>query len=178
MRKCFLIYLHILNYKYREKKVKLRRVIINVYFFISILTIFIMCIFIKEYKTKINELDMKKYAIKKLNLYDNIEQKLSESVNTIKYPKVNILEKYKGYEVDARLEIPDINLDTYILKNFSEAALNVSVSKFWGPEVNSIGNYCVAGHNFRNEKMFKNLKKLDIGNRIFVSDNKMRKSRI
>ena len=88
------------------------------------------------------------------------------------------MEKYKGYEVDARLEIPDINLDTYILKNFSEAALNVSVSKFWGPEVNSIGNYCVAGHNFRNEKMFKNLKKLDIGNRIFVSDNKMRKSRI
>ena len=55
---------------------KLRRVIINIYFFISILTIFIMCIFIKEYKTKINELDMKKYAIKKLNLYDNIEQKL------------------------------------------------------------------------------------------------------
>ncbi len=156
---------------------KLRRVIIGIYFFISILTIFIMCTLTREYKSKINELDIKEYSIKKLNFYDNInEGRLQKSVNIIKYPKVNILEKYKGYEVEARLEIPAINLDTYILKNFSKEALNISVSKFWGPEVNNIGNYCVAGHNFRNEKMFKNLKKLDIGDKVFISDNNFRKS--
>ena len=79
--------------------------------------------------------------------------------------------EWKGYDVIAKLEIPTIQLETYILKNYSEQALQVSVVKFWGTDPNEIGNFCVVGHNFQNNNMFKNLYKLKIGDPLFISDN-------
>ena len=55
---------------------------------------------------------------------------------------------YKGYEVIAKLEIPKIELETYVLSEYSVQALNVSVTKFYGGEPNQIGNFCIAGHNY------------------------------
>ena len=81
------------------------------------------------------------------------------------YFKEEIVKEYKGFDVIAKLEIPKIKLETYILKNFSEASLNVSVTKFWGSNPNQIGNMCVAGH------MFRNLKNLKIGDTFTISDN-------
>ena len=83
--------------------------------------------------------------------------------------------QYKGYEVEAKLEIPAINLTTYVIKPYSKQALNVSVTKFWGASANEIGNFCIAGHNFQNNIMFKNLKKLKNGDVIFVTDLQNRK---
>lgn len=91
------------------------------------------------------------------------------------YPKEEIIEEYKGYTVCAKLEIPSIELETHVLKNYSVQALNVSVTKFWGVDPNEIGNFCIAGHNFKNKNMFRNLKKLNIGEKIVVSDNKIGK---
>ena len=86
------------------------------------------------------------------------------------YFKEEIVKEYKGFDVIAKLEIPKIKLETYILKNFSEASLNVSVTKFWGSNPNQIGNMCVAGHNFKNKNMFRNLKNLKIGDTFTISD--------
>lgn len=89
-----------------------------------------------------------------------------------KHPLENeVAKEWKGYDVIAKLEIPTIQLETYILKNYSEQALQVSVVKFWGTEPNEIGNFCVVGHNFQNNNMFKNLYKLKIGDTLFISDN-------
>ena len=104
------------------------------------------------------------------------EKQASETTQIIKeYPKEQIIDEYKGYTVAAKLEIPKIQLETYILQNYSEEALNISVTKFWGANPNEIGNFCVAGHNFRNKNMFRNLKSLQTGDRLFVSDNKIGK---
>ena len=92
-----------------------------------------------------------------------------------KYKKVKVADKYKGYKVVAKLEIPKINLSTYVLKEYSEKALRVSVTKFWGSNPNETGNFCIAGHNYIRKNMFHNLKKLKIGDKIFVSDNKIGK---
>ena len=87
------------------------------------------------------------------------------------YPKEEIIKEYKGYEVCARLQIPAIELETYVLKEYSIQALNVSVTKFWGANPNQIGNFCVAGHNFVRKNMFRNLKMLAVGDKIIVTDN-------
>lgn len=105
---------------------------------------------------------------------DTDSEKIEKS-NTKEYPKVEIDKTYKGYDVCAKLEIPSISLVTNVLKNYSTSALNISVTKFWGVEPNQIGNFCVAGHNFKNKNMFRNLKKLNIGDRIFVTDEKIGK---
>lgn len=90
---------------------------------------------------------------------------------TKKYPKEEIITTYQGYPVCAKLEIPEISLETYILSQYSDQALNISVTKFWGTEPNKIGNFCVAGHNFINKNMFRNLKKLKIGDKLSITDN-------
>lgn len=88
-----------------------------------------------------------------------------------KYHKANVIEEYKGYKVCAKIEIPKIELETYILGSYSKEALDVSPTKFWGPNPNQIGNFCIAGHNFRNKNMFGNFKKLNIKDKIILSDN-------
>ena len=94
------------------------------------------------------------------------------TTNEIKqYPKEQIIDNFQGYKVCAKLEIPKISLETYVLSQYSAEALNISVTKFWGADPNRSGNFCIAGHNFINKNMFRNLKKLEIGDTLSVTDN-------
>ena len=64
--------------------------------------------------------------------------------------------EFKGFEIIGKLEIPKLNIDKYILKESSSKALKVSVTKLYGPEINEIGNFCIAGHNYNT--MLKEIK--------------------
>lgn len=100
---------------------------------------------------------------------------IEETIEVKEYPKEEILENYNGYEVCAKLVIPEISLETNVIANYSEEALRNSVVKFWGVEPNNNGNFCIAGHNFKNKNMFSKLKKLKIGDRLFITDTKVGK---
>lgn len=131
---------------------------------------------IEEYKDRKIKREETSYQTENLSVVYNShteekQQQQQEETNI----KEEIINQYKGYPVAAKLEIPEIGLETYILEKYSTHALNVSVTKFWGAEPNQIGNFCVAGHNFQNKNMFRNLKKLGVGNRLFITDNKMGK---
>ena len=104
--------------------------------------------------------------------YKKEEQKKKEIKE---YPKEKIPEEYKGYKVAAKLEIPKIELETYILNTYSEKSLNISATKFWGANPNNQGNFCVAGHNAQNKNMFSNLRELKIGDTLWVTDNEIGK---
>lgn len=139
-------------------------------------TIIICCIsiliiykIVEEYKEIETEENLKIYK-------NNMTEGTIEKVVTKKeYPKEQIIDEYKGYAVLAKLEIPNINLKTYILRDYSTKALNISVTKFWGVDPNQIGNCNIAGHNFKNKNMFRNLKKLNIGDELIVTDNEIGK---
>ena len=79
---------------------------------------------------------------------------------------------YLDYEVIAKLEIPKIKLKTNVLKNYTEQGMKVCSSKFFGPEPNEIGNFCIAGHNYDKENMFNHLIKLEKGDELYLTDNK------
>lgn len=144
----------------KEGRIKL---IINIITF-CIITVGIGYIFLNKYmESRINN------QIKTISEIKNI--KIQEEIK--EYPKIPIINEYKGYDVCAKLEIPIIELETYVLQNYSVQALNISVTKFWGVNPNQIGNFCVAGHNFINKNMFKNLKKLNIGDKIILTDNEI-----
>lgn len=106
---------------------------------------------------------------------DTLSSNKIEGEVGIKKVNVNIPENYLGYTVIARLEIPKINLDTNVLRDYSNEGLKVCVSKFWGAQPNEIGNCCIAGHNYKKENMFNNLINLKIGDEIYLTDNKNRK---
>lgn len=137
---------------------------------IGMITIGISYIFFDTYITKKYEKQMNSSYITQNT---TVVQQQTNDIQTVTkiYPKEEIIEEYKGYDVCAKLEIPVIELETYVLKNYSTQALNISVTKFWGVDPNEIGNFCVAGHNFINKNMFRNLKKLNIGDKLILTDN-------
>lgn len=166
---------------------KIAKRVINIILFVAFLTLIICMGISKKEEAKIRSESIVQQAgdstekklvtqIEEIN-QDNIgvDKEKVEKSNTREYPKVKIEKTYKGYDVCAKLEIPSISLVTNVLKNYSTSALNVSVTKFWGVEPNQIGNFCVAGHNFKNKNMFRNLKKLNVGDRLFVTDEKIGK---
>lgn len=152
----------------KNRKTKKSRTIIN---FILVILIFGIITYLRiETNSEKNIKQANNYEVKNVvTSTNNIKE--NEKV----YSKEEVIKEYKGYEVDSKLEIPKIELETYILKDFSKETLNMSVTKFWGCKPNTIGNYCIAGHNFKNKNMFHNLKKLKRNDNLFIIDNKVGK---
>ena len=48
--------------------------------------------------------------------------------------------------------------------------MKVAITKFWGTNINDIGNYTMAGHNYKNGTMFGKTKYLQIGDKIKMTD--------
>ena len=84
-------------------------------------------------------------------------------------------EEYKGYKIDSRLEIPKINLETYVLDSEEDEAMWLCPTVYFGPEPNETGNYCIAAHNYDKENMFNHIIELEIGDKIYLTDNENRK---
>ena len=100
---------------------------------------------------------------------ENLETQQSTE-NEQNVEKEYIETEFKGYEVCAKLNIPAINLETYVLEECSKQALLTSVTKFYGEEPNKVGNFCIAGHNYGPSNMFQNIKKLKINDEIYLID--------
>lgn len=76
--------------------------------------------------------------------------------------------KLKGFEIVGKIEIPKLKLERYILKDTNSKSLKVSVTKLCGPEINEIGNFCIAGHNYI--RTFGGLKKLEKNDKVILTD--------
>lgn len=80
--------------------------------------------------------------------------------------------EYKGYKIEGIIEIPKINIKYPIINETNEETMKLSVTKFWGPQANEIGNYTIAGHNNRDGTMFGKTKYLQIGDIIKITNLK------
>lgn len=164
---------------------KIVRNLIKIFIILLLLEMFIFFIEVEQQGTEIaNEPqeimlteEIKETEESEVQPRTNIENEMvTEIQKPVKqYEKEDIITEYKGYTVSSKLTIPAISLEAYILQNYSINALRISPTKFWGVDANQVGNFCVAGHNFKNKNMFSNLKKLNIGDRFFISDNEIGK---
>lgn len=100
---------------------------------------------------------------------ENLETQQSTE-NEQNVEKEYIETEFKGYKVCAKINIPTITLETYVLEECSKQALLTSVTKFYGGEPNKVGNFCIAGHNYGPSNMFQNIKKLKINDEIYLID--------
>ena len=153
-------------------KRKNKIIIVNLFLIFIVLTILVFVI-LDIYKE--NKIGKSNYDIQGVSTSVNNkeENKINENKTNEekKYIKEDVTLEYKGYTVISKLEIPKIDLETYVLEKYLEETLNISVVKFYGANPNEIGNFCIAGHNFKNKNMFKNLKKLSVGDNLFIIDN-------
>lgn len=157
----------------RRSRVKIRkerrRKIINIIRYVILMVIVVILLYM-AYGI------YKEVKIRTISSAEEIENTQSQNiveaeVKNLQMPTVPVEEKYLGYKVDCRLEVPKIKLNTNVLSNYSSEGLEVCASKYYGPDANEIGNYCIAGHNYQKENMFNHLIDLEIGDSVFLTDN-------
>ena len=97
-----------------------------------------------------------------------------ENTNNVKYTsEINGF----SYTAVAQIHIPKININYPIIKGETgskeemETLLKISPIEFDGNGPNEVGNYCVAGHNYRNDKFFSKVLTLEIGDTITLDAN-------
>ena len=146
---------------------------------ILILVVFIINLKNKSNNNKTNDLELLKTASTKSIIENNLNEENdvskqntlnNEIEETDKLQENNILSYYKGYPVIAKLEIPSIDLITDVLSDYSEENLKISVTKFYKGKPNQVGNFCIVGHNYITSNMFHNLNKLEVNEKIYLTD--------
>lgn len=78
---------------------------------------------------------------------------------------------YKGYVVMGTIEIPKTDVKYPVLEKVTKKSIEVAVAILYGTGLNQPGNTVIIGHNYRNGLFFSNNKKLENGDKIYITDN-------
>lgn len=105
--------------------------------------------------------------------YDGVDEGEKTETNTSTGKK----KQYNGFDVAGTIEIPATGLKCPVLEQYtySPKALETSVVVLYGVGLNQPGNTTIAGHNYRNGLFFSNNKKLNIGDKIYITDSSGRR---
>ncbi len=80
------------------------------------------------------------------------------------------------YSTIATINIPKIGVNYPIIDGPTDSVeetedlLKISITKFWGPDPNQVGNFCIVGHNYRNSRFFSKVPTLIEGDTIEITD--------
>ena len=97
------------------------------------------------------------------------EEEIAEARATLNLQEYeNMPREVNGFKVIGKISIPKIEVEKYILEKTTTESLLVGVTKICGPEINKIGNFCIAGHNYGDT--FGWISSLEIGDEIYITD--------
>lgn len=99
------------------------------------------------------------------------EVQIDENKEKVKNKTKVIATQYKGHKVAANLQIEKLKIDTCVLEDYTQNAMEICVTKFFGPNPNEIGNFCITGHNYITKNMFGYLYTLKDGDILTLTDN-------
>lgn len=100
------------------------------------------------------------------------EQLSAPEINSIEnVGSTSSVKRYKGYEVLGTIEIPKTNVSYPVLAKVDVKSLEISVAALYpkNPVLNSVGNVVIVGHNYKNGSFFSNNKKLNEGDKIYIT---------
>lgn len=126
-----------------------------------VIAITIIMIIIKYGRNQVNEKHLSAVVDEFETKYNN-DEKISEDIMIDDYKVIGII------------TIPKINLKYPILDRTDNKGMRLSITKFWGSELNEVGNVTLAGHNNRDDTMFGKTKNLEKGDIIKITDMKNR----
>lgn len=100
---------------------------------------------------------------------DNVVEE-QENESTASQNQVVTTADGTSYSTVATVNIPKLNLSYPVLSETSDKLLKISPCKFWGPNPNEVGNFCIVGHNYRNTKFFSKVPTLEMGDTVKLTD--------
>ena len=105
--------------------------------------------------------------------FNVIDSEISSNTNTSSSSTKKANTKtYKGYTLLGTIKIQSINLEYPIVAEVSTSALENAVIALYpsnGTRLNKPGNTVIIGHNYRNGLFFSNVKKLENGDKIYIT---------
>jgi len=104
---------------------------------------------------------------------ENSSNKNNSTAKTTPTKNLPVLTAPNGetYSKIAKINIPSLGIKNDILSHTTTALMKISVTKYWGPEPNEPGNFCVIGHNYRNTRFFSKLKNIKKGAIVQITDS-------
>lgn len=110
------------------------------------------------------------FAVHMINRRKNIDE-MNASTNNIENTSIEedtMPQDYEGHEVLGQLVIEKLGLEQYILDSTENSALEKSTVKLYGNDINTQGNFCIAGHNY--DGIFAKLNQLEVGDEFYIID--------
>lgn len=99
----------------------------------------------------------------------SIEGQIEESVQ-IPSAQISTAQDGTEYYTIATINIPKIGVNYPIFSETTTELLKISPCKFWGADPNQEGNFCIVGHNYRNNLFFSKVPTLENGDIIEITD--------
>lgn len=110
-------------------------------------------------------------------LEDNEENEEIESIGELPTvePETTNVKEYttklgEKYTIESVVRVPRLEIDYPVIAQTSEELLKISINKYWGPQPNEVGNYCIVGHNYKSKKMFGRLSEIVNGDIVELED--------
>lgn len=102
------------------------------------------------------------------NIITNTKQnaETNQGENTAEIVDADIPETMGEYGVLGKIVIDKIGVEKNILDQTTDASLKLSVTKFYGPNINEEGNLCISGHNYKDT--FGYLDKMEKGDTFYL----------
>lgn len=145
-----------------KKKINKKKIVL----IFILLILFVYCVInIQKNNEQTNETNTNSID----SLVENfVENEIINEIKTDEIVDVEMPNKIESYGVLGQIVIDEINAKNYILDETTEYSLNLDVTKFYGPDLNERGNFCITGHNAKG--LFNNLKKLELGDTFYIID--------
>lgn len=113
-------------------------------------------------------------SIKETDIMKNTKEK-NVSQEEITVDINNIPDKMGEYKVLGVLVIDKLALQKNILEETNDDALSLAITKFYGPDLNETGNFCITGHNYKD--IFESANDLELKDTFYIID-KAKKQKI
>lgn len=122
-----------------------------------------------EIKNDVIKQTENKSEVEDTNLAENIivEEKAAKQTNKVQTYTTSNGEKY---DIIGRLKIPSLSIEYPILANDTEQLRKISLTKYWGGNVNEEGNLCILGHNYKDSRFFGKLPNIQKNAIIQITD--------
>ena len=98
-----------------------------------------------------------------------VEEEEEDDDDTSSQPR-SYSSTYRGYTMVGTMQIPKTKIKVPIVDKVTPNSIAAAVGVLYGPGPNKKGNTVYAAHNYRNGTFFSNNKLLDIGDKIYITD--------
>ena len=100
-----------------------------------------------------------------------LDNTISNEINKRNPTHMTVKISSHTYKVIGKIKIDKLGIEYPIISETTDEYLKLAPTKVCGPVINSVGNLCIAGHNYLNGRLFSRLNELKKGDKVLLTDN-------